>query len=351
MYQRHGVPEPAARENPQFIFPDRSAAQTPTPSGSGAGAGARQETPRSDRGMTLERLIDNSTDQYGRPVYATYSQSIRSLRSDDGEEDGSAVMTPPPHLQAGGQVRNAYWSPGMATVASEPRNYAPRLPDTVPPPPRFNLVLPPLTQSEPMFPGPVRDTPPPLPPAMREAVDRAAARIHARLNAAQAQNQIMDRAQQRFEIMRSPTPRPLGIGDLDAELQAELDTDRQVQAQILAETEARAMADAQARADAEVRIVRSIIRPFGVRINETTDLSQIPPDYLADLSREFLPQSNRLVQLLSTPTGLPSYNDAMEAYNFPFIESAKLAKYMNWGILKLKNVSVFALCHDCHDCL
>ncbi|KAL7926737.1 hypothetical protein ACQKWADRAFT_281277 [Trichoderma austrokoningii] len=49
-------------------------------------------------------------------------------------------------------------------------------------------------------------------------------------------------------------------------------------------------------------------------------------------------QSQKLTLLTNTPTGLPTLSDVLDPAFFPFVESAKLAKPMNWGVVKLKNI-------------
>ncbi|KAL7816584.1 hypothetical protein V8C26DRAFT_82223 [Trichoderma gracile] len=90
--------------------------------------------------------------------------------------------------------------------------------------------------------------------------------------------------------------------------------------------------------DREACIVRQIVRPFGVRLNETTELSEIPLDLTANTPVMPAPRSNKLLQLTNTSRGLPTLADAMDPSNFPFVEAARLAKPMNWGIIKLKNI-------------
>lgn len=50
-------------------------------------------------------------------------------------------------------------------------------------------------------------------------------------------------------------------------------------------------------------------------------------------------QSGMLVNLTNTPSGYPCFEDAMNATNFPFLESARQHRPINYGVLKLKNVS------------
>jgi hypothetical protein len=88
----------------------------------------------------------------------------------------------------------------------------------------------------------------------------------------------------------------------------------------------------------EAQLVRQIVRPFGVRLNDTTGLSEIPLDRSNNAPMRQIQQSNKLLLLTDTHTGLPTLADAMDPSNFPFVESARMAKPMNWGIIKLKNV-------------
>lgn len=54
-------------------------------------------------------------------------------------------------------------------------------------------------------------------------------------------------------------------------------------------------------------------------------------------------RSEKLNMLTATPSGLPDLAVAMDPANFPFIESARHAKAMNHGVIRLKNVSQNAL--------
>ncbi|KAL7788694.1 hypothetical protein V8C37DRAFT_411521 [Trichoderma ceciliae] len=98
------------------------------------------------------------------------------------------------------------------------------------------------------------------------------------------------------------------------------------------------VASPETDSDREARIVRQIVRPFGMRLNETTELSDIPPDCSSHAPMMQAPRSNKLLQLTNTVTGLPTLAEAMDPSNFPFIEAARLAKPMNWGIIKLRNI-------------
>ncbi|KAL7947858.1 hypothetical protein V8C42DRAFT_315906 [Trichoderma barbatum] len=152
----------------------------------------------------------------------------------------------PPQRRSGAPLRG-YFSPGMSTVASEPRNYAPRT-----------------------------------------------AGLPASIN----------------PIMMQPPPR------FDLSLAAAPDDE----------------------SDREARLVRQIVRPFGVRLSETTELSEIPPDCSNHAPMMQAPRSNKLLQLTNTATGYPTLAEAMDPSNFPFVEAARLAKPMNWGIIKLRNI-------------
>lgn len=88
----------------------------------------------------------------------------------------------------------------------------------------------------------------------------------------------------------------------------------------------------------EAQLVRQIVRPFGVRLSDTTGLSEIPLDRVNTAPLREVGESNKLVLLTDTRSGLPTLADAMDPANFPFVESARMAKPMNWGIVKLKNV-------------
>ncbi|KAL6691861.1 hypothetical protein J3F84DRAFT_397369 [Trichoderma pleuroticola] len=91
--------------------------------------------------------------------------------------------------------------------------------------------------------------------------------------------------------------------------------------------------------DREARIVRQIVRPFGVRLNESTELSEIPPDFSNHAPvMQAPPPSNKLMLLTNTETGLPTLADAMDPSNFPFVETSRMAKPMNWGIIRLRNI-------------
>ncbi|KAM6480209.1 hypothetical protein HDV62DRAFT_125166 [Trichoderma sp. SZMC 28011] len=191
-------------------------------------------------------MADTGFEQHGRPAFIPHSQSLNSLQPEVFSSPSSDMT--PPQRRSGAPVRG-YFSPGMSTVASEPRNYAPRT-----------------------------------------------AGLPASIN----------------PIMMQPPPRfDLGLAVAEA---PEHDSDR------------------------EARIVRQIVRPFGVRLSETTELSEIPPDCSNNAPMMQAPPSNKLLQLINTATGLPTLADAMDPSNFPFIESARLAKPMNWGIIKLRNI-------------
>lgn len=49
--------------------------------------------------------------------------------------------------------------------------------------------------------------------------------------------------------------------------------------------------------------------------------------------------STQLKFLISTPFGLPSFSIAMDPKNFPFMDSAKQHKSINYGVIKIRNVS------------
>lgn len=183
---------------------------------------------------------------YRRPQSIPHSQSLNSLRSSEGSDE--LADSTPTHRRHGAFGRG-YFSPGLTTAASEPRNYAPRTagragvsPVMMQPPPRFDLG------------------------------------------------------------MVAPPP-----------------------------------ADHEHR-NIEAQLVRQIVRPFGVRLNDTTALSEIPLDRVNTAPLREIQESNKLVLLTNTPTGLPTLAEAMDPSNFPFVESARMAKPMNWGIIKLKNV-------------
>lgn len=92
------------------------------------------------------------------------------------------------------------------------------------------------------------------------------------------------------------------------------------------------------RRNMEAQLVRQIVRPFGVRLSEKTGLSQIPLDRVNTAPLREVGESTKLVLLTDTRSGLPTLADAMDPTNFPFVESARMAKPMNWGIVKLKNI-------------
>lgn len=50
-------------------------------------------------------------------------------------------------------------------------------------------------------------------------------------------------------------------------------------------------------------------------------------------------RSDHLNGLTATNTGLPSFHIAMQPENFPFLEGARQAVPVNYGVVKLKNVS------------
>ncbi|KAH6607231.1 hypothetical protein Trco_003544, partial [Trichoderma cornu-damae] len=62
----------------------------------------------------------------------------------------------------------------------------------------------------------------------------------------------------------------------------------------------------------EALIVRQIVRPFGPRLNERTKLCDIPLTGHNSNSPMQLPSSIKLVQLINTPTRLPTLADAMD---------------------------------------
>ena len=51
-------------------------------------------------------------------------------------------------------------------------------------------------------------------------------------------------------------------------------------------------------------------------------------------------RSDKLRSLLETPSGLPSYSTAMHPDNFPFVESCRKFKAINYGVVKIGNVSI-----------
>lgn len=240
MQYQYGGFESVAGENSDVQYPSFFQAQTPP---SGQNAGFYQQI-NSDPRTSLQRLADTSFEQHGRPSLIPHSQSLNSLRTSEGFSSPSEMT--PPQRRSGAPVRG-YFSPGVTTVASEPRNYAPRT-----------------------------------------------AGLPASIN----------------PIMMQPPPR----FDLGLVAATDIDSDR------------------------EARIVRQIVRPFGVRLNETTELSEIPPDCSNHAPMMQAPRSNKLLQLTNTTTGFPTLAEAMDPSNFPFTEAARLAKPMNWGIIKLKNV-------------
>ncbi|KAK1252468.1 hypothetical protein MKX08_003655 [Trichoderma sp. CBMAI-0020] len=79
------------------------------------------------------------------------------------------------------------------------------------------------------------------------------------------------------------------------------------------------------------------VPPVGVRLEDTTDIGTNPVDRI-DTAQRVLQRSNELARLLDTPSGKPTLAEVMDPANFPFIESAKLAKPMNWALVKLKNI-------------
>ncbi|OPB38644.1 hypothetical protein A0O28_0017500 [Trichoderma guizhouense] len=241
--QYQGGFESVAEENPDIQYPNFLQVQTPPHAST---AGFYQEA-SSDHRTSLQRMADTGFEQHVRPSFIPHSQSLNSLQPGEVFSSPSSDVTPP-QRRSGAPVRG-YFSPGMSTVASEPRNYAPRT-----------------------------------------------AGLPASIN----------------PIMMQPPPRfDLGLAVAEA---PEHDSDR------------------------EARIVRQIVRPFGVRLSETTELSEIPPDCSNHAPMMQAPPSNKLLQLINTATGLPTLADAMDPSNFPFIESARLAKPMNWGIIKLRNI-------------
>ncbi|PNP41661.1 hypothetical protein TGAMA5MH_06448 [Trichoderma gamsii] len=182
---------------------------------------------------------------YRQPQKIPHSYSLNSLRSSEGSEE-PANSTP---TRRHGAFGRGYFSPGVTTAASEPRNYAPRT-------------------------------------AGRAGVS---------------------------PLMMQPPPR----FDLGAAAATPVDNeDRNMEAQL----------------------VRQIVRPFGVRLSDTTGLSEIPLDRINTAPLREVQESNKLVLLTDTRSGLPTLAEAMDPANFPFVESARMAKPMNWGIVKLKNI-------------
>jgi hypothetical protein len=182
---------------------------------------------------------------YRRPQLIPHSHSLNSLRSSEGTDE-PADSTP---TRRHGVFGRGYFSPGVTTAASEPRNYAPRT-------------------------------------AGRAGIS---------------------------PVMMQPPPR----FDLEAAVAPSGDNEHR---------------------NIEAQLVRQIVRPFGVRLSDTTGLSEIPLDRINTAPLREVQESNKLVLLTDTHTGLPSLAEAMDPANFPFVESARMAKPMNWGIIKLKNV-------------
>ncbi|KAL6871372.1 hypothetical protein J3F83DRAFT_714278 [Trichoderma novae-zelandiae] len=238
-YQYDGF-ESVAAEGPDIQYPTFFQAQTPP---GHSNTGIHQQADSGPR-ISLQRLAEPNAEQHGRASLIPHSQSLNSLRS--SEEISSPSEVTPPHRRSGAPVRG-YFSPGVTTAASEPRNYAPR------------------TAGLPASINPIMMQPPP-----------------------------------RFDLGLAAAP--------DHEI------------------------------DREACIVRQIVRPFGVRLSETTELSEIPLDFSINAPVMPPPSSNKLLQLTNTATGLPTLADAMDPTNFPFVEAARLAKPMNWGIIKLKNI-------------
>ena len=56
-------------------------------------------------------------------------------------------------------------------------------------------------------------------------------------------------------------------------------------------------------------------------------------------------RSDKLQALLDTPAGVPSYSTAMHPENFPFVESCRSGKAINYGVVKIGNVSVHCPLH------
>lgn len=205
-------------------------------------------TAESQAGSAYEFSPESSQSVLGyrRPQLIPHSQSLNSLRSSEGSDE--PADSTPTHRRHGVFGRG-YFSPGVTTAASEPRNYAPRT-------------------------------------AGRAGVS---------------------------PVMMHPPPR----FDLGAAVAPPADNEHR---------------------NIEAQLVRQIVRPFGVRLNDTTGLSEIPLDRVNTAPLREIQESNKLVLLTNTPTGLPSLAEAMDPSNFPFVESARMAKPMNWGIIKLKNV-------------
>ncbi|GFP53045.1 hypothetical protein TASIC1_0002022900 [Trichoderma asperellum] len=205
-------------------------------------------TAESQAGSAYEFSPESSQSVLGyrRPQLIPHSQSLNSLRSSEGSDE--PADSTPTHRRHGVFGRG-YFSPGVTTAASEPRNYAPRT-------------------------------------AGRAGVS---------------------------PVMMQPPPR----FDLGAAVVPPADNEHR---------------------NIEAQLVRQIVRPFGVRLNDTTGLSEIPLDRVNTAPLREVQESNKLVLLTNTPTGLPSLAEAMDPSNFPFVESARMAKPMNWGIIKLKNI-------------
>lgn len=53
-----------------------------------------------------------------------------------------------------------------------------------------------------------------------------------------------------------------------------------------------------------------------------------------------IPISSKLSFLMSTPSGMPSLQMAMDSQNFPFVECGKRATAVNHGVVRMKNVSI-----------
>lgn len=51
-------------------------------------------------------------------------------------------------------------------------------------------------------------------------------------------------------------------------------------------------------------------------------------------------QSEKLRSLLASPSGVPSFNTAMQPENFPFVEGCRQGKVINHGVVKIGNVSI-----------
>lgn len=75
-------------------------------------------------------------------------------------------------------------------------------------------------------------------------------------------------------------------------------------------------------------------------------VSNLPPGSL--IVAPAAQRSEKLKVLLETASGVPSFGTAMHPDNFPFAESSRKTKAINYGVVKIRNVSVRTAQHPPH---